>query len=98
MQATFDFITQDAKIGPDGSLYLLTFTESYIDRAKREDRGIDLPPHSERIDVIDTKTHEVIRHVGIDGDTKAFALLKENHIVYVYVDNKGEVILKCIQY
>jgi DNA-binding beta-propeller fold protein YncE len=98
MQATFDFITQDAKIGPDGSLYLLTFIESYMDRAKRKDKGMDLPPHPERIDVIDTKTHEVIRHIGIDGDTKAFALMNENHIAYVYVDNKGEVILKCIQY
>jgi DNA-binding beta-propeller fold protein YncE len=98
MQATFDFVTQDAKIGPDGSLYLLTFTESYVDRAKRKDKGMDLPPHPERIDVIDTKTHDVIRSIQIDGDTRAFALMNENHLVYVYTDSKGEVILKCIQY
>lgn len=98
MRATFDFITQDARIGPDDNLYLLTFTESYMDRAKREDKGIDLPPHHERIDVIDTKTHQVIRHIEIDGDTKAFALMNENHMVYTYVDKEGEVILKCIQY
>jgi len=98
MRATFDFVTQDAKIGPDGNLYLLTFTESYMDRAQKEEKGLDLPPHPERIDVIDTKTQKVIRHIGIDGDTKAFALMKENHIVYAYVDSKGEVILKCIQY
>ena len=98
MQANFDFITQDARIGQNGNLYLLTFTESYLDRTKRKDKGMDLPPHPERIDVIDTKTHEVIRHIEIDGDTKAFALMKDNHIVYVYVDSEGEVILKCIQY
>jgi DNA-binding beta-propeller fold protein YncE len=98
MQATFDFITQDAKIGPDGSLYLLTFTESYMDRAKQKDKGVDLPPHPERIDVIDTKTHEVIRYIKIDGDTKAFALINKDHLAYVYTDSKGEVILKCIQY
>jgi DNA-binding beta-propeller fold protein YncE len=98
MQATFDFITQDAKIGPDDNLYLLTFIESYIDRAKRKDKGMDLPPHPERIDVIDTKTHRVIGYIKIDGDTKAFALMKDDHIVYIYVDTRGEVILKCIQY
>ncbi len=97
-QATFDFITKDAKIGPDGNLYLLTFTESYIDRAKRKDKGMDLPPHPERIEVIDTKTHEVIRHIEIDGDTSAFALMNKNLMVYAYEDKEGEVILKCIQY
>ena len=98
MQATFDFVTEDAKIGPDGNLYLLTFTESYIDRAKKEAKGIDLPPHPERIDVIDTKINRVIRYMEIDGDAKAFALMNENHIAYAYIDNKGEVILKCIQF
>ena len=97
-QATLDFITQDARIGPDGNLYLLTFTESSIDRAKRKNKGINLPPHPERIDVIDTKTHQVIRQIGIDGDTKAFAFMNENHLVYIYIDSEGEIILKCIQY
>lgn len=98
MQATFNFITQDAKIGPDDNLYLLTFTESYMDRAKKKDKGMDLPPHPERIEVIDTKTHEVLRYIKIDGDTRAFALMNDDHLAYVYVDSKGEVILKCIQY
>ena len=98
MQATFDFITKDAKIGLDGNLYLLTFTESYMDRTMRKDKGMDLPPHPLRIDVIDTKTHKVIRNIECDADTRAFALMNENHLVYVYVDSEGEVILKCIQY
>ena len=98
MQATFDFITKGAKIGLDGNLYLLTFTESYMDRAKRKDKGMDLPPHPIRIDVIDTKNHELIRHIECDADTGTFALMDENRIVYAYIDSEGEVILKCIQY
>ena len=99
MQATFDFITKDARMGLDGNLYLLTFTESAMDRQRpRKDKEIALPPHPMRIDVIDTKTHEPIRHIEIDGDTRVFSLMSENHIVYVYVDSEGEVILKCIQF
>jgi len=98
MQATFDFITKDARIGLDGNLYLLTFTESYMDRAKRKDKGMELPPHPVRIDVIDTETHEVIRHIECDADARAFVLMNENRIVYAYVDSEGEVFLKCIQY
>ena len=98
MQATFDFITKDAKIGFDGNLYLLTFTESYMDRAKRKNKGMDLPPHPVRIGVIDTKNHELIRHIECDADTRTFALMDENRIVYAYIDSEGEVILKCIQY
>ncbi|NOR15253.1 MAG: 6-bladed beta-propeller [Candidatus Aminicenantes bacterium] len=99
MQATFDFITQDAKIGLEGNLYLLTFTESSMDRQRpRKDKGMALPPVHMRIDVIDTKTLELIRHIEIDGDTRAFSLMNKNHIVYVYVDSEGEVIFKCIQY
>jgi len=99
MMATYDFITKAAKIGPDGNLYLLTFAESSMVRQRpRKDRSVALPPIRMRIDVIDSKTHEIMRQIEIEGDTKAFSLLNENHIVYVYVDSEGEVILKCIQY
>jgi DNA-binding beta-propeller fold protein YncE len=99
MMATYDFITKDARIGPDGNLYLLTFAESSMVRQRpRKDKSVALPPIHMRIDVIDTASHEVIRHIEIDGDTKAFSLLNENRIVYAYVDSEGEVILKCIQY
>jgi DNA-binding beta-propeller fold protein YncE len=99
MMATYDFITKDARMGPDGNLYLLTFAESTMERQKpREDKEKDLPPVHMRIDVIDTKTHELIRHIEIDGDAKAFSFLNENRMVYVYVDSEGEVIFKCIQY
>ena len=98
MQATFDFITKAARIGLDGNLYLLTFTESHMDRAIRNNKGMALPPHPMRIDMIDTKIYKVMRRIDCDGDTRAFDLMDENHIVYVYVDSEGEVILKCIQF
>jgi hypothetical protein len=98
MQANFDFVTQEAKMAPDGSLYLLTFTESYLDRAKRKNRKMDPSPLSERIDVIDAKSQEVIRYIAIDAGAKAFALMNGNHMVYVYEDSEGKTILKCIQY
>jgi hypothetical protein len=98
MQATFDFVTKDAKIGLDGNLYLLTFTESYMDRARSKDKGIDLPPHPMRIDVIETKTNKVVRYIEIDGNTKSFALMNKNSLVYACEDREGEIILKCIQY
>lgn len=99
MMATLDFITKDTRIGPDGNLYLLTFAESSMVRQRpRKDKSVALPPIRMRIDVIDTKTHEIIRLIEIEGDTKAFSLLNENRIVYAYVDSEGEAILKCIQY
>ena len=98
MQALFDFVTQDARIGPDGHLYLLTFTESNVDRTEKINLGLDLPPHPMRIEKIDTETHEVIRRIECDGDIRTFALLDENRVVYVYTDRDGEVILKCIQH
>jgi hypothetical protein len=98
LQAILDFVTQDAKIGPDGHLYLLTFTESTMDRFKKEQKGLDLPPQSERIDVIDAKTEKVVGNIQIDGDTKAFALMGGRRLVYVYTDSKGENSLKCISH
>jgi len=97
MQATMDMITQDAEIGPDGNLYLLTFTESYMKRAKEEDRD-SLPPIQMMIDVIDTQTHELLRSFDIDGGARCFGLLDKNRLVYAYEDSEGELFLKCIEY
>ena len=97
MQATMDMITQDAEIGLDGNLYLLTFTESYMKRAKKEDRD-SLPPLQMRIDVIDTKTYKLIRSIGIDGGARCFGLLDKNRLVYAYENSEGELFLKCIEY
>lgn len=97
MQATMDMITQDAEIGPDGNLYLLTFTESFMKRAKKEDLD-SLPPIKMRVDVIDTKTYKLIRSIDIDGGARCFGLLDKNRLVYAYEDSEGELFLKCIEY
>ncbi len=97
MQATMDMITQDAEIGPDGNLYLLTFTQSLMKRFKQEDRD-SLPPLTMRIDVIDTKTQKLIRSFDIDGGARCFGLLSKNRLVYAYEDSEGELFLKCIEF
>jgi hypothetical protein len=97
MQATMDMVTQDAEIGPDGNLYLLTFTESYMKRSKQEDRD-NLPPLGRRIDVIDAKAYKLIRSFDIDGGARCFGLLDGNRLVYAYEDSEGELFLKCIEY
>lgn len=97
MQATMDMITQDAKIGPDGNLYLLTYTESYMKRSKQEDLD-NLPPLGRRIDVIDTKTYKLIRSFDIDSGARCFGVLDKNRLVYAYEDSEGELFLKCIEF
>lgn len=96
MQATMDMTTRDAEIGPDGNLYLLMFTESFIERSKKEDFDT-LPPIKMRIDVIDTGTYKLIRSIDIDSGARCFGLLDKNRLVYVYEDNTGELFLKCIE-
>ncbi|MDH5742901.1 MAG: 6-bladed beta-propeller [Candidatus Aminicenantes bacterium] len=97
MQATMDMVTKDAKIGPDGHLYLLTFKESYMKRSKEKD--VDSPPPPPmRVDVIDTQTHKLLRSIDIDAGARSFSVLDKNRLVYVYEDNEGELFLKCIQY
>ncbi len=97
MQATMDMITQDAEIGPDGNLYLLTFMESYMNRSKRQDQE-SLPPIKMRIDIIDSDTFKLIQSIEIDAGSRCFSLLDKNRLVYAYEDSEGELFLKCIEY
>jgi hypothetical protein len=97
MSATMDMVTREAKIGPDGNLYLLTFAESYKERSKGKDVR-SLPPHPMRVDVIDTGTYKPVRSIDIDAGTTSFAVPGKNRLVYIYVDDAGEVVLKCIQF
>jgi hypothetical protein len=97
MSATMDMVTREAKIGPDGNLYLLTFAESYMARSKGKD-VMSLPPHPMRVDVIDSETYKPIRNIEIDAGATSIAVLGENRLVYIYVDDAGEVVLKCIEY
>lgn len=97
MSATMDMVTREAKIGPDGNLYLLTFVESYMERSKGKD-VMSLPPAPMRVDVIDTKTYESIRSIDIDAGATSIAVMDRKRLVYIYVDDAGEVVLKCIEY
>jgi len=98
MAANFDFVTQDASFGSDGYLYLLTYMQSNVERRKQETEKEYLPPHPMRIEVIDPKTHKVFRYIPCDPGTKAFSLMGDNDLVYIYEDNEGEITLKCIKY
>jgi len=98
MQANLDFVTQDASFGLDGHLYLLTYMQSNVERRKKEIKNKDLPPHPMRIEVIDPKTHDVLRYIPCDPGTKAFSLIDNNRLVYIYEDNEGEIVLRCIKY
>jgi hypothetical protein len=97
MSATMDMVTREAKIGSDGNLYLLTYTESFMERSKGKD-FTSLPPQPMRVDVIDTETYKSIRNIDIDAGATSFAVMNDNRLVYIYVDDAAEVILKCIEY
>ena len=97
MSATMDMVTREAKIGPDGNLYLLTFTESYMKRSEGKD-VMSLPPHPMRVDVIDPQSYKLIRSIDINAGATSFAVLDKNRLVYIYVDDAGEVVLKCVEY
>jgi len=97
MSATMDMVTREAKIGPDGNLYLLTFAESYMERSKEKDI-MSLPPQPMRVDVIDTKTYKLLRSIDIDAGATSFAVMDKNCLVFIYVDDAGEVVFKCIEY
>jgi len=71
MQAKMEVVTKDAEIGPDGNLYLLTFTESVMKRLERKDLK-NLSAMGIKIDIIDTKTHKLIRSFDIDVNTECF--------------------------
>jgi outer membrane protein assembly factor BamB len=97
MQATMDMVTREAKIGPDGNLYLLTFAESYMERSKGKDVR-SLPPFPMRVDVIDTENYKLVRSIDIDAGTTSFAVMDKERLAYIYVDEAGEVVFKCIEY
>ncbi len=95
MSATMDMVNKEAKIGPDGNLYLLTFVESFMERSKGKDI-MSLPPPRMRVDVIDTNTYKLVRSIDIDAGATSFAVMDKNRLVYIYIDDAGEVVLKCI--
>lgn len=98
MGANLDYVTQEASFGSDGYLYLLTYSQSNVERGKQEPEKKNRPPHPMRIEVIDPKTYKVLKYISCDPGTKAFSLMGDNSLVYIYENNEGEITLKCIKY
>ena len=95
MMASMDMVTQDAKIGTDGQLYLLRFSQSYNQQGKKIENHKDPPPIAKQIDVINTTSHKLIYTIECDPGTRTFTLLGKNRVAYIYKDSEGELFLKC---
>lgn len=93
--ANFDYVTQDSSICADNNLYLLTYAQSNVERHKEKKKKN--PPHPMRIDVIEPITHKILRYIYCDPGTKAFSVMEEDRMVYIYEDEKGKKTLKCIK-
>jgi len=98
MQATMDMISQDADFGPDGYLFILTYMESLHKLMEEVSSPENRPLHKMRIDIIDPQEQKVIRSLDCDPNVRTFACLEEKRLVYIYEDEAGELILKCIEY
>jgi hypothetical protein len=68
-----------------------------MERSKGKDVR-SLPPHPMRVDVIDPETYKSVRSIDIDSGATSFAVLEKNRLVYIYVDDAGQVVFKCIEY
>lgn len=98
MIATMDMVTNDAQVGPDGHLYLLTFGQSYAQATKDEPNREDRPSLAMNLEVLDTASYKVVRLIECDPGTLTFAVMGEDRLAYMYEDDEGELIFKCIQY
>lgn len=98
MSANLDFVTRQASFGRDGNLYLLTYVQSNAERRKKQIKNKELPPPLMRIEVIDPKTHKVLKYISCDPSTKAFSVMDTHRLAYIHEDIKGEIALKCIEY
>ncbi len=95
MRASMDMVTQDAKIGTNGQLYLLRFAQSYSQQGKKIENSKDRPPLAKQIVVINTTSLQLIHTLECDPGTQTFTLLGKNRLAYIYEDSEGELFLKC---
>ena len=51
-----------------------------------------------RVDVLDSQSYKLIKSIDIDAGATSFALMEKNRMVFIFVDDAGEVVLKCIEY
>jgi len=98
MQAAIDMVSQDADFGPDGQLYILTYTESFQKLMEGVSSPAERPLQKMRIDVFNPDEFKFIRSLDCDSNVRTFACLGGKQLVYIYEDEAGELILKCIEY
>jgi len=97
MSANLDQVSQAAQFGPDGRLYVLTYTASFhkLSRATKDQE--DTPPLPQRIDVIDAQSHKPVGTIACDSGLRAFSVMDTHRLVYIYEDSEGELVMKCIR-
>jgi DNA-binding beta-propeller fold protein YncE len=96
MRADMDIVSAAAAFGPDGRLYILTATDSLTERLRKpaDQRG----PAPMRVDVIEPDNYLAAKTIDCDPGVKAFGVLGEGRLVYVFEDAEGELTLKCVRY
>jgi len=98
MVASLDYVCKGSHFGPDGKLYILSYTES-LDKIMSESKDFrDQPNPALRFDVIDRESYELVRTLACESSTRAFGMLEGGRIIYVHEDDAGELVLKCVQF
>ncbi len=98
MSARSDQVTRAAQFGPDGLLYILSYSvgmDEWIKQFKDPREQLPMPMH---IDVIDPGTLKPVRTLAADPGCRAFGLVSDSRIVTIHEDEDGELVLKCVQY
>ena len=98
MIASIDFVSLASHFGPDGKLYILSYTESLDELMKGTKDQREAPAPGQRFDVIDPKSHKLVRTLACESGVRAFGVLESGRIIYIHEDDAGELVLKCVQY
>lgn len=96
MGANLDFVSMAAKFGPDGKLYILTVTDSVAGIRKTNPELKN--PYPMRFDVIDPEDYRAVTTIDCDAGARAFGVMGQGRLVYIYEDAEGELALKCVRY
>ncbi len=98
MSARSDQVSQAAQFGPDGLLYILTYSVSMDEWMKQFKDPREVIPMPMHIDVIDPGTLKPVRTLEADPGGRAFGLLAAGRVVTIHENEDGELVLKCVQY
>ena len=98
MRARLDMVSQAAHFGPDGYLYILTYTASLDEMRNEVEDQRDMPLVPMRFDVIDPESDTLFLMLDCDPGTRAFVPVGAGRLVYVHEDEAGDLVLKCVQY